>query len=397
MSMPSDISAGLSAPALPPDAERLTVTAVVNGQRRIAETDHPVTIIGSRRDCGLSLPHPSVGKLHAAIAHLGNRLVLCDLRGREDTLVNGVAIDRITLAPGMEVQIGEVAVKVEFPPDSQLAHDPPQACDLTLYEDDTTLPIDQAVTVIGRWAASNIVLDTSDVSLSHALVFPFFGRPVVADLASRSGVLVNGELTSAAWLDNEDTIQIGEHLLHVSLEKPSEAEAAEFIARLVPTEEISEQPLHSGESIVPPPLESEDELASLSSSLAALRSQFTQAQANLSQQAAGIREHAAKLAARETELQLRLQEMTSREQELSQREQREAQAAQHLAQFRNALQEASSAFADYVPPKGDGDELPAPMVDGAMFNAAAAAMQAAKGDLPPGLLNDDERPMAIAN
>jgi pSer/pThr/pTyr-binding forkhead associated (FHA) protein len=420
MSTPSDITAGLQPPALLPDAECIRLSAVVNGQRRIAETEHPVTIIGSRRDCALSLPHPSVGKLHAAIVHLGDRVVLCDLRGREDTRVNGAAVERITLTPDMEVQIGEVAVSIEFPEGTQLSPNAPEAIEMTLLEDDVSYEINQAITVIGRWKACNVVLDTQDVSLSHALIFPLYGQVAISDLGSRSGVEINGEACHDGWLSGEDQIQIGAHTLQVLADIRVAHLTDEQCLHLVHDE--SEQDVFESESreehefvevadlgstLASPAMDDSgsDDLDDLSSSLARLREQFSQARTTLSEQAAEIREQAARLAARESQLEVRMGQMASREQALSEREQREAHAAQQLAQFRNALQEASSVFASYVPPDGDADgehvtgDLPAPMVNGALFDAAGNLQGHANSFAEGGRRSDHstERPMAIAN
>lgn len=420
MSTPSDITAGLQPPALLPDAECIRMSAVVNGQRRIAETEHPVTIIGSRRDCALSLPHPSVGKLHAAIVHLGDRVVLCDLRGREDTRVNGAAVERITLTPDMEVQIGDVAISIEFPEDTQLSPDAPQSIKMTLLEGDTSYEINQAISVIGRWKACNVVLDTQDVSLSHALIFPLYGQVAISDLGSRSGVEINGEACHDGWLAGDDQVQIGAHTLQVLVDFQTEDLTDEQCLHLVHVEseqDVQESESHLdremvevadlGDALAGPAMHdsSSDDLDDLSNSLARLREQFSQARTTLHEQAAEIREQAARLAARESQLEVRMGQMASREQALSQREQREAHAAQQLAQFRSALQEASTVFASYVPPDGDAEgehatgDLPAPMVNGPLFNAAGN-LQDHAGTLPEGVMNSDEqsqRPMAIAN
>ena len=72
--------------------------------------------------------------------------------------------------------------------------------------------------VIGRRQACQVVLDTPDVSLGHALLLAIEGRLAVFDLGSRSGTYVNSERVTLVWLRPGDHLSIGGEQLTVHWE-----------------------------------------------------------------------------------------------------------------------------------------------------------------------------------
>ncbi|MBI3544147.1 MAG: FHA domain-containing protein, partial [Deltaproteobacteria bacterium] len=65
--------------------------------------------------------------------------------------------------------------------------------------------------VIGSATSSDLKLDDASVSPVHAIleVSGIDGKPVVYDLASETGIVVNGKRTVQATLNPSDKIQIG--------------------------------------------------------------------------------------------------------------------------------------------------------------------------------------------
>jgi len=197
------------------------------------ETARPVTLIGSRRDCHLPIKDPDVSKVHCAIVHTGPTLLVCDLCSRSGTFVNDQPVRITPLKAGDRLRIGTVVVDVEFVRAAEGDHDatvePVRVAvgdhNLKLVADVTTSwgqPSGSvmAAALIGCRSACDIVIDTPDVSLVHALVFPLGGRPAIADLGSRSGTGVNKRRVQLAWLHDTDQLDIGGEPLAIACDVP---------------------------------------------------------------------------------------------------------------------------------------------------------------------------------
>jgi pSer/pThr/pTyr-binding forkhead associated (FHA) protein len=74
------------------------------------------------------------------------------------------------------------------------------------------IPLDRAVTTVGASETSRLHLTSRTISKSHALLINSNGGTYVADLASRTGVLVNGKAVHDAELKTGDRVQIGKFL-----------------------------------------------------------------------------------------------------------------------------------------------------------------------------------------
>ena len=74
------------------------------------------------------------------------------------------------------------------------------------------IPLDRAVTTIGSSETSRLHLISRTVSKSHALLVNSNGGTYVADVASRTGVLVNGKVVHDVELKTGDRVQIGKFL-----------------------------------------------------------------------------------------------------------------------------------------------------------------------------------------
>lgn len=203
--------AGQTAPQLPPDAPRCRLTAPRLKPPVSCETARPLTLIGSRADCDLSLSATDVSKLHCAILNTGRGLIAIDLCSRSGIIVNG---KRATVAPlqyGAQLSIGNIVVCVEAADgaaaaqlESQLGQRP-----LQLLVSGRERTLERLPIIIGRRSQCQVVLDTPDVSLAHALIFELDGCPLLYDLGSRSGTFVNGQRVEAHWLRNNDVLHVG--------------------------------------------------------------------------------------------------------------------------------------------------------------------------------------------
>jgi hypothetical protein len=82
--------------------------------------------------------------------------------------------------------------------------------------------IDKAVTSIGRSLNNDVVLEDSGVSRAHGQIRWRNGRFVIFDLASRSGIQVNGRRCTESELKSGDVITIGSAALIYGEEDPGE-------------------------------------------------------------------------------------------------------------------------------------------------------------------------------
>lgn len=217
-------------PALPPNSLRAVLRVLGIRPAISRETDQPVLLVGSRRDCDVFVNDPDVSKVHCAIVNTGDALMVADLSSRLGTYVNDQKITCCAIKPGDRLAIANVSIQVEWlaiPPNIYTKPEKfvlPQP--LRLSGDGREHVIDAVPAVIGRRGTSSVPLDTPDVSLSHALIFTINGRPVIADLESRSGTFVQQSRVRLAWLCNRDQVQVGGIPLTVNWAGPMGADPA---------------------------------------------------------------------------------------------------------------------------------------------------------------------------
>jgi pSer/pThr/pTyr-binding forkhead associated (FHA) protein len=192
-----------------------------------------VTLIGSRRDCHLPLNDPDVSKVHCAILHTGRAFLLCDLCSRSGTLLNDRPVRVSALRPGDGLRAGPVRVAVELvgpqaaPAGGDATAQPPEPPQpIRLSVAGSMVDVTAGAAIIGRRSTCDIVVDTPDVSLVHAVLFAFDSRPAVADLGSRSGTFLNDKRIQLAWVGDGDRLTIGGETLTVAWEPGVAATAA---------------------------------------------------------------------------------------------------------------------------------------------------------------------------
>ncbi|MFN0137161.1 MAG: FHA domain-containing protein [Phycisphaerae bacterium] len=215
-------------PALPPNSLRAVLRVLGIRPAISRETDQPVLLVGSRRDCDVFVNDADVSKVHCAIVNTGDALMVADLSSRLGTYVNDQKVTCCALKPGDRLSIANVSIQVEWlaiPPNIYTKPEKfvlPQP--LRLSGDGREHVIDAIPAVIGRRGTSSVPLDTPDVSLAHALIFTIDGRPVIADLESRSGTFVQHSRVRIAWLCNRDEVKVGGIPLRVEWSGPMGAE-----------------------------------------------------------------------------------------------------------------------------------------------------------------------------
>lgn len=194
------------------NAPRVKLSTRVGDKDKSATLDaHPVLVIGGRRDCGLSVQHPSISKIHCAVVNTGSAVFTVDFMSRGGTRINGERISVSRLRDGDTLQAGECEIQVSIERDAAPSDGNPFAVDqpVTFQGDEQQYELNQIIALIGRRSACDIALDDPDASLVHALVFHLNGHPAVCDLGSRGGTRLNDEQVELAWLNDGDDLQIG--------------------------------------------------------------------------------------------------------------------------------------------------------------------------------------------
>jgi pSer/pThr/pTyr-binding forkhead associated (FHA) protein len=209
-------------PALPADAPRIRATAGAGtaGQKTWS-LRRPVTVVGSGRGATIVVNQPQADKAHCAIVNTGDCVVLRDLHTASGTMRNGQRVDVAVLADGDVIEVAGVRIQIAI--QSPRRRNEQTGVDLS-FVDPMQWPVpfvfradgesdDAAVEapfcVIGRRERAAIRLDDPEVSLAHAIVFRFNGRPAICDLGSRTGTRVNGRPVTFAPLRDGDELRIG--------------------------------------------------------------------------------------------------------------------------------------------------------------------------------------------
>lgn len=304
-----------------------------------------VVLIGSRRDCDLPVTHPNVSKVHCALINTGRGILARDLISRCGTFLNDQPIRTAVLDAGGVLRLGSVVVGFEFlaPSDGQAgpAHAARDDGPATVAIRGQILPLADNALVIGRRNTADVVVDTPDTSLAHALLFSLNGRPAIQDLGSRSGTWVDGERVELAWLSNGAEIGVGGERFTVCWEEGAVEEesavAAEQQAQAGGGKTASPAAPSVGQ---PPALENAPAtLDELEQMVAAVHSHLAAARGRLDERSRELDELAARVKAEQAEAQSRAAGLAEREAEVGARQAQLSQVEQELAQRRAELEE----------------------------------------------------------
>lgn len=345
-------SESASPPKLPANAARVFVSVAGQPATR-REIVQPVTLVGSRRDCDLPLEHPDVSKLHAAIVYTGRHLLICDLSSRSGTFVADRLVRVAAPANGEAVRVGPVALEFEglehVEAHRETGRGDSQAVKLAspvrFALADGPVEITSRVAVIGRRGTCDIVLESPDVSLAHALVFVMDGRPAIFDLGSRSGTFLNGQRVVLAWINDDAPLRIGGIELNVSHTSATDETGLEDT---MAAKRPKAEPRSADKQ--PPPMEPANfDLDELEKSISTLQETIASSQEMLDLRIAALDQRDARLAELGAEVEARRTAVKQAEADLTRQRADAADvtaAAEQLAEREAALERDRTASAE---------------------------------------------------
>ena len=109
----------------------IVVSGILLGQQ--LELGATPIIIGRASECTLSMPHPSVSRLHCRIWREGDRYLIEDLASTNHTYLNGKPVTRAELRDGDQIGVGNNAIKF-FTGASMEADYHEELIDLAIYD-----------------------------------------------------------------------------------------------------------------------------------------------------------------------------------------------------------------------------------------------------------------------
>ncbi len=349
-------------PVLPENAPRVRLTGP-GGDPVVVTGSGPVLLLGSRRDCDLYLQHAELARTHAAIVHTGQAVLVVDLCSRSGTWLDGKRVRRAALHPQATLRLGPLEIGFELLGEAQAGDAALRfSHPVSLHGAGGVIELGQMPVVIGRRSVCDVVLDTPDTSLAHALIFELDGRPVIADLGSRSGTWLGGQRVQLAYLSDEDALRIGGETLRVrcaatarppapqSTSSPRAGSTAPPVAGLAetPSDDDVERLLAGLETrLVALRMrlrEQVDQLQHREAALQASEAELAERAARLAQQAEALDEREQKLQAQRDELEQTLAALERDRQRLTSGEKRLQEATRALNEQRREIQQRQSAL-----------------------------------------------------
>lgn len=309
-------------PTLAPTAPKLRLRASQLKPAPSADTGRAVTLIGSRPDCQLVLNKPEISKLHCALVNTRGGVIVVDLCSRTGTTINGERVTRGVLRPGDVLGVGGVAVESELVAGEYVAESPlANLRAFRLVGAAGEHAIDGCPAIIGRRQQCQAIVDTPDVSLTHAMILELDGCPAIFDLGSRSGTHVNDERIHFGWLHNGHRIAIGGEELRFEWDGPeyapptTVAAPAPAVTATAPAQPPAAKPAESAprEAPVAPKFESNLASGGDPDDIGGLLGSF---HAQVGAVRARLETRAAEIDGREAELEQRARSLADREQAL---------------------------------------------------------------------------------
>jgi ABC-type multidrug transport system ATPase subunit len=176
--------------------------------RRIAVGPHGLEV-GRAEDSGLVVAGQRVSRRHARIEERDGAWWIVDLGSRHGTTVNGepVGAEPYRLTSGDAVGVGGELLRFLAGEETRMASRMGTASEVH------PVRLTGSQLTIGRDPANDLVLPDPNVSRFHAELVRRNGRVEVADLGSRNGTRVGGELVERAELRDGGTLGIGPYRL----------------------------------------------------------------------------------------------------------------------------------------------------------------------------------------
>jgi pSer/pThr/pTyr-binding forkhead associated (FHA) protein len=180
------------------------------------------------------LSDSKVSRVHARLQYGDEDLSLEDLGSANGTRVNGLAIERVAIAPGDVIELGDSTLRYETEPpkiepevtllDSQadveatlteatlsMTLSDTRGPRLAVHTPDRTweVPLVSDALTIGRQSDSDIALDDPKVSRHHARIECRRGAFTIRDLNSTNGIWLGKERVDEHTFEDGDTIRVG--------------------------------------------------------------------------------------------------------------------------------------------------------------------------------------------
>lgn len=170
-----------------------------------------LTIVGSKRHSHLRIISSTVSGTHALLLNLGNNVFLRDLMARSHVQVNERQVRECRLKLGDIITFGEM--RFRFVDTNVLRQSltriRPSPAELHCESDGHCLALDKPIMVMGRHEGADVVIDGSEISRAHAVIYEQDGYRVIRDLSSRTGTYVNEQLVRSERLRDGDFIRVG--------------------------------------------------------------------------------------------------------------------------------------------------------------------------------------------
>lgn len=197
------------------------------------QLDCPFAIIGRDPRSDVVLHGAEVSRHHAFFQVVDGRIFCIDLNSRTQLRWEGETEQRVHgwLDPGRTVRIGPYGIRrvgTDLPQnhatqcpdplafctsDTPDAHQLPRAgleLPIRIGAGDQLWRMDSRLALVGRSESCQIMLCDASVSRFHASLLRTSKGVWIVDLQAREGVLINGVRVRWAWLEDGDTVRIGQ-------------------------------------------------------------------------------------------------------------------------------------------------------------------------------------------
>lgn len=195
----------------------------------------PFVVLGRDQDGGPRLTGPEVSRRHAYLHVVGERLRVVDLHSRTGVVwetQTGTPEGERFLEAGQVIRIGPYRLSWSRGDGGEMTssttdEEPPRAptrslalraprpegafvMPIRIGDEESLWRVEDDLTLIGRSEPCRMVLGDRSVSRIHAALASTPLGVWIVDLGSREGVVVSGARVNWAWLDDGDTVRLGQ-------------------------------------------------------------------------------------------------------------------------------------------------------------------------------------------
>ncbi len=212
-------------PVLPEHAIQISlILKGPSGQEQTVNCRRIVTFLGSKPGCKIQLKHPYISGVHLALVNMGQKVIAVDLVTQNGIILNGLKMQHEAIRGNdlFFIEPWEAEVVLKAPPREAMRSEPsldptPDGLALIHIATGRVLRPKREVCMIGRRSGCDISISDGCMSRVHALLFLFENHPVICDVLSENGLLVNDKPAVYRRLDHDDVVTIGESKFRVHL------------------------------------------------------------------------------------------------------------------------------------------------------------------------------------